>query len=81
MTNTIYEKRILNSIEAREGAEYFNKILSTGILKMDVLPNNYDEFFGEKEEKDYVSYCSFLQSKNGKKVIKMLEDADEQRNS
>lgn len=79
MLNTYRKKQILNSTEAKQGAVRFRKALITGKLMMDVLPNSYDEFYGEKEEQDYVSYCSFLKSGNGKKVITMLEELDGQR--
>ena len=44
---------------------------------MEVLPNTSVQFTGELEEKDYVSYCGFLSSANGKRVLQMLEESDE----
>ena len=79
MRSSYQGNSIMNSKEARQGALYFKSALNSGMLSMDVLPNSYDEFYGKNEEKDYVSYCSFLKSKNGKKVMIMLEDLDEQR--
>ncbi|MDO4328523.1 MAG: hypothetical protein Q4C66_04205 [Lachnospiraceae bacterium] len=70
------KSRILNSIKAEKGAERLMEKISNGSLAMDVLPNSYAKFSGELEEKDYISYCDFLKSANGKKVIHMLEEED-----
>lgn len=69
-------KKILNSIEAEQGAERFLSRLKEGKLQMDILPNTYERFSGGLEERDYVSYCDFLSSFNGKKVLSMLEEED-----
>lgn len=68
--------KMLSSVEAEKGAIRLLKRIEEGTLTMEVLPNNYVQFTGELEEKDYISYCSFLNSANGKLVIQMLEEAD-----
>lgn len=69
--------QMLGSVEAEKGAAHMLQRIEDGTLNMDVLPNTYVQYTGELEEKDYVSYCSFLNSANGKKVIQMLEEEDE----
>ncbi len=69
-------KKIMCSAEAEEGAKNLIERLESGSLLMDVLPNRYARFSGELEEKDYVSYCRFLGSANGKKVLGILEEED-----
>lgn len=68
--------KLLCSIEAEAGAKRLLKKIRNDDLEMDILPNRYPRFSGELEEKDYVSYCRFLASSNGKKVLKMLEEED-----
>lgn len=68
--------RILSSVAAEEGAKCLVEKLESGTLGMDVLPNKYASFSGELEEQDYISYCHFLKSSNGKKVLSMLEEED-----
>lgn len=68
--------KILCSAEAEEGAKRLAENLQNQTLTMDILPNRYEKFSGELEEKDYVSYCGFLKSSNGKKVLQILEEED-----
>lgn len=69
-------EKILSSEAAEKGAKSLRKKLESNALGMDVLPNQYDQFPGELEEQDYISYCRFLKSSNGGKVLKMLEEED-----
>lgn len=75
-TNSFRGIKILCSVEAEIGAKRLLKKIKNGDLGMDILPNRYPRFSGELEEKDYVSYCHFLESSNGKKVLKLLEEED-----
>lgn len=68
--------KLLCSIEAETGAERLLEKIRNRSLGMDILPNRYPRFSGELEEEDYVSYCRFLESSNGKKVLEMLEEDD-----
>lgn len=70
------KRRILCSIAAEEGAKHLMEKIENNELGMDVLPNQYAQFSGELEEQDYISYCRFLKSSNGEKVLKMLEEED-----
>lgn len=65
---------ILHSPEAEEGARKLFEKIENDTLRMDILPNQYDQFTGELEEADYITYERFLQSVNGQMVIKMLEE-------
>lgn len=69
-------RKLLCSVEAEEGANSLINNLENNTLQMDILPNRYERFSGELEEKDYVSYCRFLKSSNGTKVLDMLEEED-----
>lgn len=66
----------LHSVKASEGAERLEKKMNEGILQLDILPNSYEQFSGELERKDYISYCSFLKSRNGLNVLSMLEEEE-----
>lgn len=68
--------KLLCSGEAENGAKRLVENLENGTLQMDILPNRYERFPGKLEEEDYVSYCRFLKSSNGKKILNMLEVED-----
>lgn len=69
-------KRIMCSVQAEEGAMRLIENVRNRTLPMDILPNRYDKFSGELEQEDYISYCRFLESLNGQKVLDMLEEED-----
>lgn len=68
--------KIMCSAKAEEGAARLIEHVQNHTLPMDILPNRYDRFSGELEQEDYVSYCRFLESMNGQKVLNMLEEED-----
>lgn len=76
MNSFLGKNRIVSSVKAEEGARHLLEKVHNGTLVMDVLPNKYDRFTGDLEENNYISFCQFLKSSNGKKVLTMLEEAD-----
>lgn len=74
MTKFFEANKVLNSIRAVEGAERLKEKIDSNNLMMDILPNSYEKFSGTLETKDYVSYCEFLKSHNGRLVLDMLEE-------
>ena len=73
--NSFYAKKgIMHSPKAEEGARLMFENIENDNLKMDILPNQYARFTGELEEADYITYGRFLQSVNGQRVLKMLEE-------
>lgn len=78
MLNYFESNKVLGSMEAVRGAARLKGKLDSGQLKMDILPNTYEQFSGRLEAEDYVSYCQFLKSRNGRIVLDMLEDEDEE---
>lgn len=68
--------KIQCSVSAEEGAGRLIESIQNRTLPMDILPNRYDKFSGKLEQEDYVSYCRFLESLNGQKVLDMLEEED-----
>lgn len=70
------EAKILHSVKAEQGAERLLEKIESEEMAMEVLANASEQFSGEREEKDYISYCQFLESVNGKKVLQMLEEED-----
>lgn len=69
-------RKIMCSARAEEGAARLIENIRNWTLPMDILPNRYDKFSGELEQEDYVSYCRFLESLNGQKILNMLEEED-----
>lgn len=70
------EPRLLHSVKAEQGAARLLEAIDNEEMFMEVLPNSCEQFTGEREERDYISYCRFLESVNGKKVLQMLEEED-----
>lgn len=68
------KEKILNSQEAESGAKNLIHKLNSRHLEMDIMPNTYPRFTGELEEEDYISYCRFLESYNGKQILSILEE-------
>ena len=68
--------KLLCSSEGEAGAARLLEKLRNGELEKEVRPNNYPRYTGALEEKDYLSYCRFLGSINGKRVLSRLEAQD-----
>ncbi len=66
----------LHSIKAHDGAERLEQKLNDGSLKLDILPNSYKQYNGELERENYVSFCAFLKSRNGRNVLAMLDEGE-----
>lgn len=69
-------KKLLCSAESEAGAIRLLEKLRNGELEKEVRPNDYPRYTGELEENDYLSYCRFLGSINGKRVLSRLEAQD-----
>ncbi len=74
---SVQRDKLFHSREASDGAMRLMERIETDDMAMDILPNNFTQFTGELEENEYLSYCRFLSSANGQKVIQMLEVTDE----
>ena len=68
---------ILHSSNAREGAERLGNKLINHELMMDILPNSHKLYNSEFEQGNFVSYCKFLKSRNGRIVLDMLDKEDD----
>jgi hypothetical protein len=71
---SFWNNRLLNSKEAELGAERMIQRMRNKKLGMDILPNSYEQYNGKLEEEDYISYCRFLQSSNGRNLLENLEE-------
>lgn len=71
--------KLLHPQEAQEGAKRLLERTRSGDMGMEVMPNTYAQFTGELEEKHFISYCDFLSSASGRKVIGLLEEEDERK--
>lgn len=67
-------KSYLHSRNAEEGAEQLIRDIRMGRIQQAILPNNSPNFTGELEYEDYVSFCRFLKSVNGKILMEQLEE-------
>lgn len=68
--------KLLCSVEGEAGAARLLEKLRSGQLKKEMRPNMYPRYTGDLEERDYLSYCKFLSSINGKIVLNRLEEQD-----
>ena len=75
--NSYFNSNVAVSEEAKIAAEKLIKSLQDGEIKIEILPNSYVPFSGAMEEQDYLSYCKFLKTKTGQKVLSLLEQEDE----
>lgn len=66
--------RYAHSSEAIDGASRLIESIKAGNISVDVLPNTYENFSGELEHSNFLSFCRFLKSQNGKFVISALEE-------
>ena len=66
----------MHSEVARDGAERLQQKLDNGSLMMEILPNSYEQYNGDLELQNYASFCTFLKSRNGRKVLAMLEEGE-----
>lgn len=73
--------RLISSSAAETGASRLLENIRSGYIRQPVLPNKYPKFTGKLEEKDYTSYCRFIGSANGLKLLKKLEEQDERTNA
>lgn len=64
----------VNSPEATNGASNFINNIKNGVIKMEALPNSYEEFTGTVEKNDFISFCKFLESVNGQLVLSISEE-------
>ena len=71
--------KLLSSAEAEAGADRLLQKIRAGSMVSDVLPGSCPGYTGQPEEKDYVSYCRFLSSPNGRKLIRTLEAQDDRK--
>jgi uncharacterized membrane protein len=76
LLNRIKPSRSLHSQEAEKGAEHLIERIETGEIGIEVMPNSYAQFTGELEENDYLSYCRFMESAKGERLIQLLEEED-----
>lgn len=68
--------KLLCSAEGEAGATHLLEKLRNGQLEKEMRPNMYPRYTGDLEERDYISYCKFLSSINGKTVLNRLEEQD-----
>lgn len=71
------EKRLVLSEGAVKGGENLLVRIQSEDLRMEILPNNYSQFTGELEERNFLSFTRFVNSVYGKRLIKHLEEQDE----
>ena len=67
---------LIHSELAELGAKHLMERIEKGELCMEVMPNTFSQFTGEIEEADYISYCEFMESVKGTRLIALLEEAD-----
>ena len=69
-----YLRNVNISNKVQEAAENLVDKMKNNDVKMDVLPNSYDNFTGRMELDDYLSFCEFLESRRGKVILELVEE-------
>lgn len=67
----------MHSWEAESGARSLLERIDSVDLVLEILPNDYSQYTGVLEEKDWVSYGGFLGSMTGRRILDALEELDE----
>lgn len=63
------------SYAVQQDAEQFVYKMKNNYITMDTLPNSYENFTGRLELDDFLSFCNFLESRQGKTILEMVDDA------
>jgi len=71
---SFYQNRIYTSENAKQGARELIYKMKNNILELEVLPNSFDDYTGELETENYLSFCQFVDSRKGKLVLSKLND-------
>ena len=69
-----YMKKVSISTSVQHDAEELIMKMKNNVIKMDVLPNSYDNYTGRLELDDYLSFCQFLESRRGKIILNLMEE-------
>lgn len=69
-----YNTRICISKSAELGAVDLIHKIKDNTINIDILPNKYQDFTGQLETSDYLSFCKFLESRRGKKILDLMEE-------
>lgn len=69
-----YNRNVNISYEVQKAAEQLVDKMKNNDIKMDKLPNSYQDFTGRLELDDFLSFCQFLESRQGKTILEMVDD-------
>lgn len=63
------------SSSVQKDSEQLVDIMKNNYIAMDTLPNSYENFTGRLELDNFLSFCQFLESRQGKIILEMVDDA------
>ena len=69
-----YNRNVNISYEVQKDAEQLVDRMKNNYVIMDTLPNSYENYTGRLELEDFLSFCQFLESRQGKKVLELVDD-------
>lgn len=73
---SFYTNRVCISEEAKKGGRELVFKMKNNLDVLDTLPNSYENYTGKLEVENYLSFCDFLNSRRGKKIMQLLKDGE-----
>lgn len=69
-----YNRNVNISYAVQKDAEQLIDKMKNNYITMDTLPNSYENFTGPLELDDFLSFCQFLESRQGKIILELVDD-------
>ena len=69
-----YNRNVIISCVAQKDAERLIDKMRNNYITMDILPNSYENFTGRLELDDFLSFCQFLETRQGRIILEFMED-------
>lgn len=69
-----YTRNVNISHAVQRDAEQLIDKMKNNYIEMETLPNSYENFTGRLELEDFLSFCQFLESRQGKTILELVED-------
>ena len=68
-----YLRNVNISHSVQKDAEHLIDKMKNNYIEMETLPNSYENFTGELELEDFLSFCQFLESRKGKTILELVD--------
>ena len=73
---SFYTSRVCISDKAKKGGKELVFKMKNNLDELETLPNSYENYTGKLEVENYFSFCDFLATRRGKKILQLLKDGE-----